>query len=72
METNPNYPAFPSHGTMGEVVTPGLSIRAEIASRCLAGLLADPERNSPASSYAKDAVQLADALIAELNATAEG
>lgn len=48
---------------------PGLSIRAEIASRCMQGLLASWGQHDVTdySELAHDAVLAADALIAELN-----
>tara|TARA_R110000824_G_scaffold16140_1_gene67228 strand:+ start:456 stop:713 length:258 start_codon:yes stop_codon:yes gene_type:complete len=55
---------------------PGISIRAEIASRIMAGFAADRELNSPRIRHsteqnherlAQSAVNWADALITELN-----
>ena len=60
-------PAFPSHGTMGEVVQQGMSLRAYFAAAALQGICA-AHHNAAANSevVAEDAVFLADALIAEL------
>lgn len=52
---------------MKTVTTRGLTIRAEFASRIMAGMLADPERQGCAREFAGWAVECADALIHELN-----
>lgn len=41
--------------------------RERIATAALQGILADVKRNGNCEAYAKDAVQFADALIAELD-----
>lgn len=65
---DPNEPAYPSHGTMGEVVHTGMTIRAEIASRIMAGIASRESTGERAMNYiVSEAVELADALIAELN-----
>jgi len=77
MNIDPNSPAFPVvHAIVprpGSYTTtppaqPGLSIRAEIASRIMAGFAADPKtENIPLKTLTKNAVVWADALIEELN-----
>lgn len=67
-------PAYPSHGTMGEVVETGLTKREHFAAMAMQGLLANravsecsprPGMNI-AQTYAAAAVEAADALLAEL------
>lgn len=64
-------PKSPAHSSCPR--SDGMTIRAEIASRALQGLLADPNAfeadtdDKMAEAYAKAAVRYADALIAELN-----
>ena len=38
-----NIPAFPSHGTMGEVIQQGMTLRDYFAAKVLQGLVANPE-----------------------------
>ena len=71
-------PAFPSHGSMGEVVHHGMSLRAYFAGQTIGGILqmelavanvtgsigaGMPER------VARSCLELADAMIAELERT---
>lgn len=42
--TLPPEPAFPSHGSMGEVVERGMDLRDYFAAKALAGIMANPER----------------------------
>ena len=72
MNIDPNAPAFPvpdSHHADGQVEFGfnGLTIRAEIASRIMAGFAADAEMTGSKEEVASVAVEWADALIAELN-----
>lgn len=67
-------PAFPSHGSMGEVVQEGMSLRDYFAAAALQGLLADghpeyippgPARIGVEGIYIQDkAYRLADAMMA--------
>lgn len=77
----PNDFAFPASesGTEEHTTFPGqrgLTIRAEFAARAMQGLLSSDNRQSVdvlnTRIYAGKAVQLADALIAELNKTGGG
>lgn len=61
-----NLPAFPSHGSMGEVAQEGMTLRQHYAGLAMQGLLADPETTAGADLVAKVSVQYADALLAEL------
>jgi hypothetical protein len=45
----------------------GTTRRERIATAALQGILADVKRNGDCEAYAKDAVQFADAMIAELD-----
>lgn len=54
--------AFPTH----EETTPGLSIRAYIATASLQGLLSAPGGQGAYADVAQQAVRYTDALIAEL------
>lgn len=70
MKIDPNAPAFPldycPEGMTWNQVR-GLTIRAEIAARVLAGMVDMTGDAMHASTYAEASVKLADALIAELN-----
>ncbi len=61
-------PAFPvSWQQAGQMVAePGMSLRAYLAGQALAGVLANPSLDASFEGYASDAVQYADALLAEL------
>lgn len=70
MKIDPNGPAFPALFQTSPAGDNGLTIRAEIASRCLAGMLADGEqkwREGEWTYYINDAILFADTLIAKLN-----
>lgn len=65
-------PAFPSHGTMGEVNYQGMSLRDWFAGMAMQGLLAapvgkvvDPARANE-TDIAREAFILAEAMIAEM------
>jgi len=80
MNIDPNAPAYPVDGEKLRPDWCGLTIRAEIASRIMAGLLANPCGpiqangingwnfvNCDPVDVSKLAISLADDLIAELN-----
>ena len=57
-------PAFPSHGSMGEVVQEGMTLRDYFAAKAL--LVDGPMNKSPAyddATRAKYAYELADAML---------
>jgi len=61
-------PAFPSHGSMGEVAQEGMTLRDYFASKALQGLLADPEPFEDCGeglpmAYAYEAYVYADAML---------
>lgn len=58
-------PAFPSHGTMGEVNSEGMTLQAWFAGHALGSLL--NESLGTPENKAAQAVAYANALIAELN-----
>lgn len=60
--------AFPCHGSMGEVVQEGMSLRAYIAAKTLASIVVDNHAsgNMDHGECAQQAVQYADALLFEL------
>ncbi len=76
---NNGGPAFPSHGTMGEVVNEGMSTRTWLAGQALTGLLANIETCRILSKdcvesgrlffqeVAVVAIEQADAIIAEID-----
>ena len=76
MKIDPNAPAHVpvetvernNHGDYRIIFTSGMTIRAEIASRLLAGIISSPKLNTDDMTVlAADSVAFADALIAELN-----
>lgn len=71
-----NASAFPSHGSMGEVVQTGLTIREHFAAMAMQALIATGKYadvhsydcvSIGATAVAKRAAICADALIAELS-----
>lgn len=66
-------PAYPSHGSMGEVVHTGKTLRDEFAGTALLGLMgrlwADPatgkEPDNLLSIWAASSYAMADAMLAE-------
>lgn len=84
MMIDPNAPAYPAKtwkqfeldgipviGDWREHLHPGLTIRAEIASRLMAGMMSDPERYGDIHEFAKWGIEGADALIKALNKTSK-
>ena len=68
MSTKNEY-AFPAHGSMGEVVSSGVTKREYFAGLAMQGLCADPNNHDLFSSIehaAQNAVAIADVLLAEL------
>lgn len=62
--TDDGGPAFPSHGSMGEVTHEGMSLRDWFAGQALAGLLAaDVESGWAMEAAAKTAYRYADAMM---------
>lgn len=72
---NPNHPAFPRQSeivsggrTAGIEPASGITVRAWIATHCIAGMLSNTAlHDAPAEKAAVWAAECADALIAELN-----
>lgn len=69
-----NEPAFPSHGSMGEVCHEGMSLRDYLAAKAMQGILANPGTASDEKG-ADRAIQviseisykMADAMLKERN-----
>jgi hypothetical protein len=59
--TNTGGPAFPSHGSMGEVTHEGMTLRDYFAAKAMQGLLAN--NNIDAQQIAKAAYIVADAML---------
>jgi len=59
-----DIPAFPSHGSMGEVAQEGMTLRDYFAAKAMQGMLACPvQPQSGADLYARDAYFVADAML---------
>jgi hypothetical protein len=72
MKVDPTAPVHPvphhnQDGSIQHDVHPGMDIRTEIASRCMAGLLATPQNQANIDTSAELAVDAADAIIKRLN-----
>jgi hypothetical protein len=65
--TNPNDSATGFAWSQEQQVASGLTIREYFAAMAMQALLSDPNITTTYSHYAENAVQAADALIAELN-----
>lgn len=66
MSNNSGGPAFPSHGTMGEVVCEGMTLRDYFAAKAMqAMLVGDAEMFGPAGRLVKNAFAIADSMLAE-------
>ena len=67
MSTRPNDPAFPIPGVFPQT---GMSLRAYFAGQALNGILSEYKTSEYAPhQIAREAIVVADALIAELNKT---
>ena len=62
-EIDDGGPAFPSHGSIGEVVEKGLTKREYFAGMALQGLLSNPSINFERSSLSACAFSFADKLL---------
>ena len=62
MNTNTGGPAFPSHGSMGEVAHEGMALRDYFAAKAMQGLLAGTKTGS-ATVLATDSYKMADAML---------
>jgi hypothetical protein len=61
--TNTGGPAFPSHGSMGEVAHEGMTLRDYFAAKAMQGLLAGTLKSSDTSLIARDCYAMADAML---------
>ena len=62
MSADKGGPAFPSHGSMGEVAQDGMTLRDYFAAKAMQGLLAST-KVTDARIIAIDAYQAADAML---------
>ena len=60
--TNTGGPAFPSHGSMGEVAQEGMTLRDYFASKVLQGLLASG-LDQPKFEFARKSYEMADEML---------
>ncbi len=57
-------PAFPSHGSMGEVTHEGMTLRDYFAAKAMQGCIASEyDVSFTAKQWAKDAYNVADAML---------
>jgi hypothetical protein len=57
-------PAFPSHGSMGEVTHEGMTLRDYFAAKAMQGLVENANwRGMPEDALAKAAYNMADAML---------
>jgi hypothetical protein len=63
--TNTGGPAFPSHGSMGEVSHEGMTLRDYFAAKAMQGLVAgsNPEHSINLHGAAEWAYNMADAML---------
>jgi hypothetical protein len=63
--TNTGGPAFPSHGSMGEVAQEGMTLRDYFAAKALAGICANTDNRAYKGQmdFAVVAYVLADAML---------
>lgn len=61
-------PAFPSHGTIGEVAPEGMTLRDYFAAKAMQGFCVNRGFDSLPEYYAKVSYSIADAMIAARDA----
>ena len=61
--TNTGGPAFPSHGSMGEVAHEGMTLRDYFAGQAIASTLPMPGGMYEAADYASLAYKMADEML---------
>ena len=61
--TNTGGPAFPSHGSMGEVTHEGMTLRDYFAGQAIAGKLLMPGTAYDETDCARFAYEMADAML---------
>jgi hypothetical protein len=63
-DTNTGGPAFPSHGSMGEVAHEGMTLRDYFAAKAMQSYLNGDDRDSfTYDEWAKASYQMADAML---------
>ena len=63
MTTNTGGPAFPSHGSMGEITHEGMTLRDYFAAKAMQGLLSDTGVKSTPDEFSFNAYLMADAML---------
>lgn len=63
-EINNGGPAFPAHGSMGEVVCEGMSLRDYFAAKAMQGIESNPDKSYEPKHLADRAFLIADAMLA--------
>ena len=58
-----NEPAFPCHGSMGEVTNNGMTLRDYFAAKAMQAILSDPNYSSPDDKLAEASYWIADAML---------
>ena len=67
MSNNTGGPAFPSHGSMGEVTHEGMTLRDYFAAKAMQGILADSDVDLPEDILSQSAYRVADAMLKARN-----
>lgn len=62
---NNNIPAFPSHGSVGELYIEGMTLRDYFAAKALVAVFSRNAPNMSIKDYAMDSYKLADAMLKE-------
>lgn len=71
MKTTGNEPAYPAFDDNMDKMQTGLTIRQQFAMAAMQGLLSSPRQYTGLDWIVQNSVEIADALIAELNRTEE-
>jgi hypothetical protein len=62
--TNTGGPAFPSHGSMGEVAHEGMTLRDYFAAKAMQGMVTDPSwQGGTCKTVASVAYEMANAML---------
>ena len=56
-------PAFPSHGSMGEVTHEGMTLRDYFAAKTLQGLLSNRNAEAAIDEFAAKSYRMADVML---------
>ena len=61
--TNTGGPAFPSHGSMGEITHEGMTLRDYFAAKAMHAILSNPDFGNEDTDIAGSAYWAADAML---------